>query len=693
MSVIRYGDLNVEIASSHGAVITRLAQQQAPVDSFSPRRPEAPQSLPVPGREQQVADALRAIEQGRPLEFHAGCGYGKTALLQHIAASAAERHRAFSCLYLRADGDRVEDLLQELVTELYRSDQPVKLTPAECGQLLRQANLVVTVDDAPTDPAQVGYLLDVLPGCRFVLGCSTRVAVRGGSSHDLPGLPVDTALSLLAADLDRALTSQELPVARNLAAAVGGQPLHLKQAAALVREGSHSLASLAWQAADDPAVLDRLSISSLTDRERRALAVLAFAAGALLPAEIVDVIGQAAQLGECLMALRRKGLAEQRRDRFGLPVCKAASYRTMLLGDLQLGAAADALTSWLAALHPSASESQSAAEAALAILEFAAERQEWTTVVQLARIAEQIVFIAGRWEAWHHVLSQGLAAANATQASAVQAFFCHQLGSLELCLGRLDDAARLLQHALAVREQIGDLQGADLTRQNLQLLGISPLPPPLPQGSQPSPPPRPPHPVPVVLALITVLSVLGLIVAAVAVAAVLRHGGPAPAHPTPASSTPRPPFTASSSPGDQVTVPDVTGQTGTRAVSVLQGVGLAATNMTTGNCGTADDGKVLSQNPLGGAAVRKGTSVALSVCSPSSPPSPVTVPNVVGLTQQSATTALQSAGLAATTTTTSNCGAVAIGSVVTQDPTANTTASPASSVIITVCDTTAVPVP
>ena len=47
MSVIRYGDLNVDIASSHGALITRLAHRQAPVDSFSPRPPEAPQSQPI----------------------------------------------------------------------------------------------------------------------------------------------------------------------------------------------------------------------------------------------------------------------------------------------------------------------------------------------------------------------------------------------------------------------------------------------------------------------------------------------------------------------------------------------------------------------------------------------------------------------------------------------------------------------
>jgi hypothetical protein len=137
------------------------------------------------------------------VEFHAGCGYGKSTLLQYIAAMAADRQPAFTCVYVRADGDRVEDLLQQLVSALYESAQRVKLTPAECARLLRQQRLVAAVDDAPTDPAQVGYLLDVLPGGRFVVGCGTRVPVRGGSSHDLSGLPSDVALELLASGLGR----------------------------------------------------------------------------------------------------------------------------------------------------------------------------------------------------------------------------------------------------------------------------------------------------------------------------------------------------------------------------------------------------------------------------------------------------------------------------------------------------------
>ena len=670
MNAILYGNLSVEIVSRHGTRITRMALRQNPSDLLRPRRREALPGPPILGREQQSAAALRAIQQGRPIEFHADCGYGKTTLLQHITATASERYSASRCIYLRADGDSIDDLLQHLVSELYSSDQRVKLTPAECAQLLGQAGLIIAVDDAPADPARVGYLLDVLSGCSLVIGSARRVPVRGASSHDLTGLPVDAALSLLAADLGRPLTSQELPAARNLAAAVDGQPLHLKQTAALVREGSHSLASLARQAAADPTVLDRLSINALTGRERRALAVLAFAAGALLPEEVVAVIGQVAQLGECLELLHRRGLAEQRRDRFGLPICKAESYRKILLSDLQLGASVGGLCSWLTKRDPTASESLSAAEAALAIIEFSAERKDWRTVVQLARAAEQILFIAGRWEAWHHALSQGLTAAKAVHASAAEAFFSHQLGSLELCLDHLDEASRLLRHALALREQAGDLDGADLTRHNLQLIKLPP-PPRLP---------RPRTPRPILAALTAVLSVLGLIVAAVAIAGTMGSSGPSPS-PSPASPLAH---NTNSSTSNQVTVPDVTGQAQAQAASALTGAELTAAPTTTSNCDTADNGNVITQNPPGGTSVRKGASVTITICN--AVPPRVTVPDVTGQAQAQAASALTGAELTAAPTTTSNCDTADNGNVITQNPPGGTSVRKGTSVTITICN-------
>ena len=482
MNAILYGNLSAELISGSGTRIERVTLRHAPTDVF---RPQSPERLPKPvmlGREQQSAEALTALRAANPVGFHAACGYGKTTLLQHIIADARERGVAASYVYLRADRDRVGDLLQRLVDRLFSSDQQVKLTLTQCAQLLGQVSAVIAIDDISFGPDQISYLLDVLAGYSVVLGSAHPVLGRRGRSRDLPGLSGDAALALIADDLGRPLTSEELPATRQLTDAIDGQPLHLRQAAALVRESRHSFQALARKAASDPDVLDRLSINALAEHERRALAVLALAAGALLPADIVATIGQITYLGQCLELLHRRGLTEQRNDRFGLPICKARSYRQMLLNDLHLAASARDLASWLVAADPTSGESTSAAEAALAIMEFAAERGEWTAVVRLARAAEAILFITGRWEAWHHTLTQGLQAARATSDLAAEAFFSHQLGSLALCQDELDDAARLLRRALTLREQTGDRDGADTTRHNLQLL------------EPPAPPPPPPRP-------------------------------------------------------------------------------------------------------------------------------------------------------------------------------------------------------
>ena len=236
-------------------------------------------------REKEAAAAFAANQAGRPAGFYAACGYGKTTLLQHIAATASERGVAPSCVYLRADGDRVADLLQGLVAKLYDFDQPVKPTRQECAQLLGQISAVVAVDDLRASPDQVGYLLEVLSGCSVVIGSAQPVLGRRSSSYQLGGLPEQSALALVAGDMGRPLTTEELAAARCLVVAVDGQPLHLRQCAALAREGRHSLRALARQAAHDPEILDRLNSDALAQTERHARAALALAAGTLLPAD------------------------------------------------------------------------------------------------------------------------------------------------------------------------------------------------------------------------------------------------------------------------------------------------------------------------------------------------------------------------------------------------------------------------
>ena len=139
-----------------------------------------------------------------------------------------------------------------------------------------------------------------------------------------------------------------------------------------------------------------------------------------------------------------------------------------------------------------------------------------------------VLFLAGRWEAWHHTLSQGLGAAQASGDRAAEAFFAHQQGTLAFCRDQLEDAYRLLQQALTLREQIGDHTGASITRHNLRLLELP---------DSPSPP-RSRVPRRVLRAVGGVLGTLALVAATITITGVLRSGPPAESKPTGPPSTP-----------------------------------------------------------------------------------------------------------------------------------------------------------
>ncbi len=561
MNTILYGNLSVEIIADLGARVNRLSLRSAP-PSLVPRpfRPPESSRFALLGRQEQINEAYAAIRSQRPVEFTATCGYGKSTLLRHVAANAVSDGAAGSSVYLNAGPDGIDDLLQRLVTKLYTADQPVKLTPDQCARLLGQVRAVIALDDVALGPDQVEYLLRLLPGCSLVLGSRRPVLGRHGSSGVLAGLPDDAAIELITSELGRQLSGDEQAAAGRLVAAVDGQPLHLRQAAALVRENGLSFQRLAETAERDPEDLDRLSVNALAVRERRALAVLALAAGALLPADVVGAMGDIAMIGESLGLLHRRGLAEQHADRFGLPVCKVGGYRQLLLKDLDLAAALRELAGWLANRDPASADSLSAAGAALSIIEWAAELGDWPAVARLARVAEPILTLAGRWEASRHILDRGMEAARATGDRAAEALFSHQQGTLAFCQDQLDAARALLERALELREQLADHDGAAVTRHNLQLL-------------LPAPPPPPPPPARTALSarralLITAGVLVGLIVLVLGVVkAATPHG---PDHrDTAATLTPSPTTgsTTPTGPGQDGTGTSSTGPGGTETNS------------------------------------------------------------------------------------------------------------------------------
>jgi hypothetical protein len=132
----------------------------------------------------------------------------------------------------------------------------------------------------------------------------------------------------------------------------------------------------------------------------------------------------------------------------------------------------------------------------------------------------------------------------------------------------------------------------------------------------------------------------------------------------------------------QISVPNVVGMTQAQAQQEIAGAHLAV-NITQENSSTVPGGTVIRQNPPARTEVMAGTLVSLVI---SLGPSAVAVPNVVGLTQAAAQSAITSASLVVGTVTRQYSDTVPPGNVISQNPAAGASASPGSTVDLIISD-------
>src|SRR5262249_17604721 len=131
----------------------------------------------------------------------------------------------------------------------------------------------------------------------------------------------------------------------------------------------------------------------------------------------------------------------------------------------------------------------------------------------------------------------------------------------------------------------------------------------------------------------------------------------------------------------QVAVPNVVGLTQAAATTAITNANLVMGAVTTQPSTTVPAGSVISQNPTGGTQIAVGGAVALVV---SSGPPQVAVPNVAGLTQAAASTAITNAGLTVGAITNAPSSTVPTGSVISQNPAAATQVAVGSAIALVV---------
>jgi hypothetical protein len=350
------------------------------------------------GRDREIAAAL-AAGPGRPVEFHAACGFGKSALLGAVTTRLSARS-AVPVPHLHVGGYGPSDLRQHVADLLCPPEVP-----------LSRLRATLVLDDVSLGPNELGAFLDDVPHCTVIIGCTRPLLGRRGRSIALTGLPVDLARRALCQHLGRDLTAIETGDAERLCRIVGGQPLRLRQAAALVGDGDHRFDELARAVEFDPDALDRRSVDALTRNQQRTLTLLAFAAGALLPADLVGHVTARRDALPALESLHERGLAERAGDRFGLPVRPADDYLALLTDDLTLSATVAAVVAWIGCQEPGGEAALAAACAALSIIGHAAEHGEWPAVARLAETIEPTFARAGRCDARTDAVTAGLQAA------------------------------------------------------------------------------------------------------------------------------------------------------------------------------------------------------------------------------------------------------------------------------------------
>ncbi|GJL57657.1 MAG: hypothetical protein NPIRA03_05140 [Nitrospirales bacterium] len=125
-------------------------------------------------------------------------------------------------------------------------------------------------------------------------------------------------------------------------------------------------------------------------------------------------------------------------------------------------------------------------------------------------------------------------------------------------------------------------------------------------------------------------------------------------------------------------VPDVVGLTQAAAQSAITTAGLTVGTVTTATSPTVSIGRVISQTPSSGTSVTEGSAVNMVVSLGAA------VPNVVGLAQAAAQSAITTAGLIVGTVTTATSPTVAIGAVISQNPTAGNNVAPGSTVALVI---------
>lgn len=484
---VAVGDYNVQIHAEHGAIVNFSPAEKQPRSSPRPSPQKLrPRPFALLDRKTEIDVALSSVSDSTPVQFYGPAGVGKTSLLRYLAYRQEVENLKDGVVFLSAVNQPAEDLLQSLFDAFFECDRPFKPNDAQLRQYFKDIRAAVLLDDVRLAGEQIGLVLNIAPGCAFVIASPEASLWGEGRAVSLKGLPNDDSLALIERQLGRALNAEEMGAARTINAALEGQPLRIVRLVTSASEQKRSLVEVAadlersrlQNAPGGPAAhVDAESLEHLSEDERTALSVVAVFEGDPISARHIAALTGNAKAQAAVDYLVHRGLLRVEGDQYS--IAGDVAKITTNLGDL---------SRWRNSALEYFARAATAAEgrpldlqvllkdsgAIRRLLTWGATAGRWAEVERLGRAIEGMLAVSGRWGAWSDTLQQILRAAQAMEKPAEVAWAMHQLGTRALCMNDASAAYSYLNQALSMRRSIGDEIGALVTEHNLDLLLTSP---------------------------------------------------------------------------------------------------------------------------------------------------------------------------------------------------------------------------
>ena len=476
--VVNTGGTRVRAAGHPGSALEKITLRDRP-RVRARRRPVVVRPPAFPRHLDRLEESARLLDgaaKERTLNVYGEAGVGKTYLLVAVANGDAWRKGAGSVVYVMARGMQVGDVLQKVFEELYVCDPETRFPPDLVKRLLARRAALVLVDSAELSSEQARELTQVL-GTHQVVVASREHVLWDGPALALAGLPQHDAVAVIEQELGHPLDVDERRSADRICAALGGHPLHLREAMALVVERRADLATIARQLIAAPNAVAQVmelvggEIDALSPAQCRVLAALSLLDGVTLGTDSVGALAGVPDVEALLKPLERLGLVSRHSPRWSA----APSLTSEDLGPLRewrkeaRSNLVHSLLSWAETHRATPTELLVELSALLVALRLAHNDEMLAETIRLGRAIEPALVLSRRWDSWEQALLRVRDAAERLGDDATSAWALHELGTRLVAIGQRQKGIEALRQAQQLRAKLGDEPGGAVTAHNLSV--------------------------------------------------------------------------------------------------------------------------------------------------------------------------------------------------------------------------------